>query len=273
VPTERAAWTARLDQPVPQMADVVKRGEAVEYLFFVGCVGSFVARNQKTTIALARILQAAGVSFAILGKEESCHGDPARRMGHEFLAQQLAQKTVDKLNLYQVKKVITACAHCFNAIRNELPQLGGHYEVLHHTEVIADLIQSGRINPGQLAALHNDPVTYHDPCYLGRYNGVTDAPRAALKSLPGIKVVEMPRNGKHSFCCGAGGGRAFMKEDRGTRINQERAREAAATGAGVVAVSCSFCMGMLEDGVAGVGAAGSLRVLDIAELVAESLAK
>ena len=271
VPGERAAWTRKLEQPVAQMSEVASAGRTVDYLFFVGCVGSFVPRNQKVTIALARILQAAGISFAILGKEETCTGDPARRMGHEYLAQSLATKTVEKLNFYGVKKIITACPHCFNAIRNECPQLGGNYEVIHHSQLIAELIAGGRLTVDAASALAQGKVTYHDPCYLGRYNGVFDEPRDVIDALPGADLTEMPRNRKQSFCCGGGGGRAMMKEQSGTRINQERVREALSTGAGVVATACPFCTGMLEDGIGGVNADSRLRVLDLAELVAGSL--
>jgi Fe-S oxidoreductase len=271
VPSERAAWTAKLDKKVPEMAEVAAAGKSVEYLFFVGCMGSFSSRSQKTTIALARILQSAGIEFAILGKEERCHGDPARRMGHEFLAQQLAMHTVETLNLYQVKKVVTACPHCFNAIRNELPQLGGQYEVVHHSQLIAELLASGRLAPAVASALGHDKVTYHDPCYLGRHNGVYDEPREVIRACAGAGPDEMPRNRNHSFCCGGGGGRAMMKEQSGTRINLERVREALHTGAQVVAASCPFCIDMLEDGIGGMDATSKLRVLDIAEIAAASL--
>jgi Fe-S oxidoreductase/nitrate reductase gamma subunit len=272
VPPTRGDWVKKMEHPVQQMAEVKKAGKTVDYLFFVGCLGSFAARNQKVTMAVARILHAAGLSYAILGKEESCHGDPARRMGHEFLAQTMALKTIDRFNFYGVKKVITTCAHCFNAIRNEFPQLGGNYEVVHHSELIADLIASGKITLDKASALYQGNVTYHDPCYLGRYNDVFDAPRESLKGLKGIKVVEMPRNRKQSFCCGGGGGRALMKETRGTRINVARATEAAETGAGVVAASCPFCISMLEDAAGSMQQGGTqLRVLDIAELVASSM--
>ncbi len=271
VPAERADWTRKLEQPVRQMSEVVAAGETVDYLFFVGCLGSFVARNQKVTLALTRILQNAGISFAILGKEESCNGDPARRMGHEFLAQQLAMKMVDKMNAYNVKKVVTGCAHCFNAIKNEYPQLGGNYEVIHHTQLIDELIAAGRLTLNEASDITQEKVTYHDPCYLGRYNGVVEEPRRALKTIPIVNLTEMPRNRKHSFCCGGGGGKAMMKDQSATRINQTRAREALATGASVVAASCPFCMGMLEDGIAAVDEKSGVRVLDIAEIVASSL--
>ena len=271
VPMERAAWTKKMATPVAEMKDVAANGETVDYLFFVGCVGSFVSRNQKITIALARILQAAGLKFAILGKEESCNGDPARRLGHEFLAQQLAMKTIERMNHYNIKKVVTSCAHCFNAIKNEYPQLGGNYEVIHHSQLIEELIASKKISLGEGAALKNGKVTYHDPCYLGRYNQVYDEPRGVLGRLKGAEVVEMPRNRAQSFCCGGGGGQAFMKEQGAQRINVTRVKEAIATGAEVIATSCAFCMGMFEDGVGASDAAKKPRVLDLAELVAEAL--
>ena len=192
-------------------------------------------------------------------------------MGHELLAQQLAAKTVEKLNFYDVKKVVTACPHCFNAIRNEFPQLGGNYEVVHHSQLIAELIAAGRLFMDAASLTAQERVTYHDPCYLGRHNGVYDEPRKVLDAVPVAGRTEMPRNRSHSFCCGGGGGRAMMKEQGGTRINQERVREALDTGAAIVAAGCPFCMSMLEDGIGGVDAGSKLRVLDLAELVAGSL--
>jgi Fe-S oxidoreductase/nitrate reductase gamma subunit len=273
VPMERAAWTQKMDVPVPEMKDVAARGETVDYLFFVGCAGSFVSRNQKITVALARILQAAGLKFAILGKEESCTGDPARRLGHEFLAQQLAMKTIGRMNHYNIRKVVTSCAHCFNAIRNEYPQLGGNYDVIHHSQLIEELVASKKISLGEGAALKAGKLTYHDPCYLGRYNQVFNEPRSLLGRLPAASVVEMPRNRARSFCCGGGGGQAFMKEKGTARINVTRAQEAIATGAGVVVTACAFCVGMFEDGVGAADAPKKPRVLDLAELVADALEK
>ncbi len=270
-PAQRADWTRKLEHPVPEMAEVVASGEDVDYLLWVGCLGSFDGRNQRTTIALARILQAAGIRFAILGREETCTGDPARRVGNEYLAQLLAQQAVETLNACQVRKIVTTCPHCFNAIRNEFPQLGGHYEVVHHSQLISTLLAEGRIRLQSGSAVAQGKVTYHDPCYLGRYNRVFDEPRAALSALPGIQLAEMPRNRSRSFCCGGGGGRMFMEETRGQRINQARVREALETGAEVLAAACPFCMTMFEDGIRGAGAEGSLQVLDIAELVAGAL--
>ena len=271
-PDQRDAWTRKLDAPVRRMADAAAAEEEVEVLFFVGCLGSFDARNQRTTLALARILQAAGINFAILGKEETCNGDPARRIGNEYLAQMMAQQTVETLNQYSFKKIVTACPHCFNALRNEYPQVGGHYEVIHHSQLIDQLIAEGRITLDPNSALARGKVTYHDPCYLGRYNGVYDAPRGVIGALPGAELTEMRRNRSKSFCCGGGGGRLFMEETRGTRINQARVREAMNTGAELLAAACPFCMTMFEDGIHGVGAEEQFRVLDIAEIVAGSLA-
>jgi Fe-S oxidoreductase len=270
-PVQRADWTKKLAQPVPEMADVAASGEEVEYLFWVGCLGSFDGRNQRTTIALARILQAAGIRFAILGREETCTGDPARRAGNEYLAQLLARQAVETLNTYQVKRIVTACPHCFNAIKNEFPDYGGHYEVVHHSQLVSELLAEGRIRLRPDSAVARGKITYHDPCYLGRYNRVFDEPRAVVSALPGVELAEMPRNRSRSFCCGGGGGRMFMEETRGSRINQARVREALETGAEVLAAACPFCMTMFEDGIRGAGVEGSLRVLDIAELVAGSL--
>ena len=270
-PAQRADWTKKLAQPVPEMADVAASGEEVEYLFWVGCLGSFDGRNQRTTIALARILQAAGVRFAVLGREETCTGDPARRAGNEYLAQLLARRAVETLNAYRVKRIVTACPHCFNAIKNEFPDFGGHYEVIHHSQLVSELLAEGRLRLDPSSAIAQGKVTYHDPCYLGRNNGVYDEPRAVVSALPGLELTEMRRNRSRSFCCGGGGGRMFMEETRGSRINQARVHEALETGAEVLAAACPFCMTMFEDGIRGAGAERHLQVLDIAELVAGAL--
>jgi Fe-S oxidoreductase/nitrate reductase gamma subunit len=270
-PAQRADWIRKLEQPVPELAEVAASGEQIDYLFWVGCLGSFDGRNQRTTLALARILQAAGVRFAILGREETCTGDPARRVGNEYLAQLLARRAVETLERYQVRNIVTACPHCYNAIANEFPLLGGRYEVVHHSQLIAQLLAEKRIRLDPASPLVQGTVTYHDPCYLGRYNRVFDEPRTALTSLPRLRLAEMPRNRNHSFCCGGGGGRMFMEETRGTRINQARVAEAKSTGATVLAAACPFCMTMFEDGVRGAGLDGDLQVLDLAELVAAAL--
>jgi Fe-S oxidoreductase len=269
-PNQRAQWTRRLEQPVREMAEL-DDGDEVEVLFFVGCLGSFDSRNQRTTVALARILQAAGINFAILGKEETCTGDPARRVGNEYLAQMLAQQTVETLNSYTFKKIVTACPHCFNAIANEFPQIGGNYEVVHHSQLISQLIAEGRIQLDPESAIARGKVTYHDPCYLGRYNKVFDEPRSVVTALPGAELSEMRRNRNKSFCCGGGGGRMFMEENSGSRINQARVREAIDTGAEMLAAACPFCMTMFEDGIRGVGAEETFKVRDIAELVAGAM--
>lgn len=268
---QRDDWTKRLEQPVLTMAEAEAAEEPVEVLFFVGCLGSFDQRNQQTTLAFCRILQAAGVNFAILGKEETCTGDPAKRIGNEYLAQIMAEQTVETLNQYSFKKIVTACPHCFNAIANEFPQIGGNYEVIHHSQLIQELIAAGKIQIDPDSAMARGKVTYHDPCYLGRYNGVYDEPREAVSSLPGVELVEMGRNRNKSFCCGGGGGRMFMEETSGQRINQTRVREAIDTGAEMLCAACPFCMTMFEDGIRGVGADEEFKVMDLAELVAGSM--
>jgi Fe-S oxidoreductase len=264
----RADWAEGLD--VPMLGEV--DGE-VEYLLWVGCAGAFDARGQKVARATATILKAAGVSFAALGPEEQCTGDPARRSGHEYLYQILAQANIETLNGYRARfrRIVTQCPHCFNTILNEYPQLGGRYEVVHHTQVIAELIASGRIRLQEGAALGE--VTFHDSCYLGRHNGEYDAPREALAAVPGLKLVEMPRSRERGFCCGAGGGRMWMEEKLGTKVNHERIGEAAATGAGTVASGCPFCMTMLADGANETGRQEQLRVLDVAQIVERHLVR
>jgi Fe-S oxidoreductase/nitrate reductase gamma subunit len=264
----RAEWAADLDVPL-----AASLGEAVrdaEYLFFVGCAGSFDDRQKKVSRALVKILKSAGVKFFILGEEETCNGDSARRLGNEYLFQSLAQQNIETLNKYPVRKIITQCPHCFNTLANEYPQFGGHFKVLHHSEVIAQLVADGRLRPGQAAL--DEPVTYHDSCYLARHNGISDAPRQTLVSL-GVKVREMERNRTETFCCGAGGGRMWLEEKIGQRINQNRVDEAAKTldGKGTIATSCPFCLTMLKDGIGETGRGEAMQAKDIAELVAQTL--
>ncbi|HSM92804.1 MAG TPA: (Fe-S)-binding protein [Anaeromyxobacteraceae bacterium] len=260
---KRAEWCADLD--VPRASET----RDFEYLFFVGCAGSYDDRQKKVSRAIVKLLRAAGVKFAILGEEETCTGDAARRLGNEYLFQLQAQASVEAFERHGVRKVITQCPHCFNTIRNELPDFGGRYEVVHHAELIQRLVAEGRLRPE--AAREAGPVTFHDPCYLARHNGVVEAPRAALASA-GVEVVELPRSGRTGFCCGAGGGRMWLEERLGTRVNRNRVDEIAATlgpAGGTVAVGCPFCLTMLKDGVAETERGESIRVLDVAEIVAE----
>jgi len=260
----RAEWCADLD--VPRARD----GGDFEYLFFVGCAGAFDDRQKKVSRAIVKILRAAGVKFAILGEEETCTGDAARRLGNEYLFQVQARANVETFDRHGVKKVITQCPHCLNTLRNEYPDLGGRYEVVHHTELIARLVEEGRLRPGAANALAHERVTFHDPCYLARHNGAVEAPRAALAAA-GIAVTEMVRSGRTGFCCGAGGGRMWLEEKLGTRVNRNRAAEVDATlgpDGGTVAVGCPFCLTMLKDGVAETGREDRIRVLDVAEIVA-----
>jgi Fe-S oxidoreductase len=245
---------------------LLEDGQAPEYLYWVGCAGSFDDRAKSVARSVARLLQKAGVPFAILGPRELCNGDPARRMGHEYLFQQLAEENVGTLNAAGVRKIVTQCPHCFNTLRNEYPDFGGRYEVVHHTQLLARLMKEGRLRPSRdVEAL----VTYHDPCYLGRHNGVYREPRSVLDRIPGVRQVEMPRHAERGFCCGAGGARMWMEEHLGKRVNMERTDEAAATGADVLGVACPFCMVMLDDGVKAKQA--DMEVLDVAQVVSRAI--
>lgn len=253
----RGAWAGALG--VKTLAEDAN----VDYLFFVGCAGSYDQRYMQVTRAVARLMQEAGVSFGILGAEECCTGDSAKRIGNEYLAQMLAQQNVDTMNGYGVKKVVTACPHCYNTIKNEFPDYGGNFEVVHHTELLAALMQQGKLKPKQGPAT----VVYHDSCYLGRYNGVFDAPRAAILASGTLK--ELLRTRSNSFCCGAGGGRMWMEERIGGRINEERSKEIIQVKPEVVATACPFCMTMVSDGLKSEHRA-DIPVKDVAEVLAEA---
>ena len=253
------------------MAEYASNGVNPEILFWVGCAGSFDQRAQKITKAFAQILKKAGVSFAVLGKEEMCTGDPARRSGNEFLFQMMAYNNIQILNGYGVKKIVTACPHCFNVLRNEYPALGGNYDVIHHTTLLQQLIDDGRIKLKDGGAFKGQRITYHDSCYLGRGNGVYEAPREVLQALD-VELVEMKRCRSNGLCCGAGGAQMFKEEEAGdTRINFTRSEEAIETGATIIAANCPFCTTMLSDGVKNKEQEDNVKVLDIAEMVAQSM--
>ncbi|MFN8034843.1 MAG: 4Fe-4S dicluster domain-containing protein [Acidimicrobiia bacterium] len=263
---ERGDWAASLGG-----VDIVDGSGPLghEYLYWVGCAGSFDDRNKKTSRAVAKLLQRAGIDFAILGPSELCTGDPARRSGNEYIFQMLAMQNIETLNGMGVTKVITQCPHCFNTLKNEYPQLDGHFEVIHHSQLLMQLVSDGRLSLA--GASLAERVTYHDSCYLGRHNDVYLAPRKVIGSLGGIDIVEMPRNGTKGMCCGAGGARMFMEETTGKKINVDRAQEALATGASRIAVACPFCYVMMDDGVKGEGREDDVKVQDIAELLLEAI--
>jgi Fe-S oxidoreductase len=271
-PDERLEWVSKLEFE-PRVLAELDEGDEVDILFWTGCMGALDQRNKKVIQNLATILEEAKLNWAILGPEESCTGDPARRAGNEYLFQMLAEQNVETLNDYKakhkIKKIVTACPHCFNSLANDYPAFGLHFEVVHHTKLLAKLIEEGKIQAGD--GLEGKKITYHDPCYLGRYNDIYDAPRFVLNSLgTGLKkaeVVEMPRNKSKSFCCGGGGGRMWMEEKIGTRVNQTRIQEAADTGAEIVAASCPFCVSMFEDGIKGKGLEDKLKVIEVTELL------
>lgn len=253
------------------MAEIAAEGREPEILFWVGCAGSFDSRAQKVTVAFCKILNAVGVDFAILGNEESCTGDPARRAGNEFLFQMQALQNIEVLNMYNVKKMVTACPHCFNTIKNEYPALGGNYEVVHHTQLLQELINEGRIKMKEGGEFKGKRITYHDSCYMGRVNGVYEAPREVLQTLD-ADLVEMKRCKSNGLCCGAGGAQMWKEDEPGNkRINIERAEEALETGAKVVAANCPFCLTMMGDGIKAKDKQEEVMVYDLAELILNNM--
>ena len=253
------------------MAELNAEGITPDLLFWVGCAGSFDLRAQRITRAFISILNKVGISYAVLGKEEMCTGDPARRSGNEFMFQMMAYQNIQILNNYGVKKIVTACPHCFNILKNEYPELGGHYELVHHSVLLQELIDTGRIVMKEDGDFKGKKITYHDSCYLGRANNIYEAPRKVLEALD-LELVEMKRCRSKGFCCGAGGAQMFKEEEKGNkRISTERSEEAISTGASIIAVACPFCNTMLTDGVKTTEKDDSVTVLDIAELVAGSM--
>lgn len=254
---------------VPTMAECMAKGETPEILFWVGCAGSFDDRAKKITKAIVKILNHAKVKFAVLGTEESCTGDPAKRAGNEFLFQMQAMGNIAVLNGYEIKKIVTGCPHCYNTLKNEYPALGGNYEVVHHTQLIQELISSGRIKI-EGGSFKGKKITFHDPCYLGRANDVYEAPREILVNLD-AQIAEMDRSRENGLCCGAGGAQMFKEAEKGKKeINVERTEEALALNPDIIAVGCPFCNTMVTDGVKHFNKEQSVKVLDVAEMVAQA---
>ena len=258
----RADWAEGMN--IPQMSQI----KDAEILFWVGCAGAFDARYTKVTQAFATLMQKAGIKFAILGTEEKCTGDSARRIGNEYLAQILMKDNIATLNGYNVKKIVTTCPHCFNTLKNEYPQFGGNYEVVHHTDFLMNLLNEGRLKVTKDEVV---TVTFHDSCYLGRYNNIYNQPREILNAIPGVNTVEMKRSKSKGFCCGAGGGRMWMEETKGKRVNVERTEEALSLKPDVIGTACPFCMTMLEDGVKDKGETETVKVKDLAEILIEAV--
>jgi len=238
----------------------------IDTLFWVGCTGAMEDRSIKVTQAIARIMQLAGVKFGILGEEEACCGDPARRLGAEHIFQMLVQNNIQTLQMYNIKKIVTACPHCFNTLKNEYPYFNGQYEVIHHSQLIANLLKENKL---KITKGNNSMVTYHDSCYLGRYNHVYQPPRQVLSSIPNVKLIEMKKNLKDGFCCGGGGGRIWLEETMGKRVSALRLEQSVDVKAKLIATACPFCLQMLEDAAKGVEKAPNIK--DIAELVSESI--
>jgi heterodisulfide reductase subunit D len=255
---------------VPTMSEMIAKGETPEILFWVGCAGSFDDRAKKITKALVKILNHCKVNFAVLGTEESCSGDPAKRAGNEFTFQMQAIMNIQVLNGYEVKKIVTACPHCFNTLKNEYPELGGEYEVVHHTQLIQDLINTGKLALEGSETYKGKKITFHDPCYLGRANDVYEAPRSLIEKLD-AELVEMKRCKSKGLCCGAGGAQMFKEAEPGTKeINIERTEDALETAAEIIATGCPFCNTMMTDGIKNIEKEDAIKVLDVAELIANA---
>jgi Fe-S oxidoreductase len=268
--TRRAEWITELDFEIPVVEG--KIDPDVEYLFWVGCAGALEDRAKKTTKVIATLLHTAGVKFAVLGPAETCTGDPARRIGNEFLFSMLAQQNIETLNAAAPRTIVASCPHCFNTLAREYPQLGGTYEVIHHTQLLAKLVQQGRLTP---VTAVQETVTYHDPCFLGRHNKVYTPPREIIEAVPGTTATEMHRCKSRGFCCGAGGARMWMEERIGKRINTERIEEALALSPDTISTACPYCLVMLGDAIAAKKASGeaadTLEVIDVAQLLARSV--
>jgi Fe-S oxidoreductase len=258
----RADWAKGLE--VKTMAE----DNDIDLLFWVGCAGSFDDRNKRVATSLVKILKACGVKFSILGTEEGCCGDSARRIGNEYLYQTLVQTNIEMLKNYGVKKILTMCPHCFNTLKNEYSQFGGNYEVMHYTQFLADALGSGKL---KLTRSVDKVITYHDSCFLGRANDIYEEPRKILRAIPGVSLVEMERNHVRSFCCGAGGGRMWMEEKIGTRINQLRTEQAVRTKANLVGTACPYCLTMIGDGIKEKGLEESMASFDLSELVTQAM--
>jgi Fe-S oxidoreductase len=269
VSRSRTEWTEDLEVP---MMSTVEHPEEIEYLYWVGCAASLEDRSMRIARSMAGILNRSGVKWAVLGDEETCTGDPARRIGMEYLYQVQAEQNIETLNRYSVKRIVTSCPHCFNAIKNEYPQFGGDYDVVHHTQFLQDLVRDGKLKLGSGPEIPFGNVTYHDPCYLGRHNGVYDPPRDLTGNIPGIEnIEEMGMHRNRAFCCGAGGGHMWMEDGPGQEnMNHRRTQHAIDAGADVIATACPFCAQMFEDGVKIKNQDERMRVLDLSEMIIQT---